>query len=289
MIKMLRSDKARSRALALLFISFFWDVAFNRHKFVNAYYGSGVFCPNLYIPENPLGDTYNEIVLPTYTCYYIAMYLWEHYYPGYCYFYYGDPFDGDPVVTASTYSNTLYALEQSSDKVTVFSKGHCTPWGTYGVHYQLLCTFYPDAAKDSIHIFPYTNQAKCRFCFIWHCGTARSYPVPPPYRDVDGPIGLPLAFTHNAAMTKYGTSGPCVYLGWIWLSPQFESEIPGHPPWQYAHFACYFFYRMHYYGLDVWYTLNYLAQEIYGIYDFESCPLYDSLIVWGNRYMTLNY
>ena len=45
-------------------------------KTVSATYGSGVFCPNRYIPEDPLGDTPDEIVLSTQSCYYINTYFY---------------------------------------------------------------------------------------------------------------------------------------------------------------------------------------------------------------------
>jgi hypothetical protein len=256
---------------------------------VSAYQGSGVFCPNRYIPEYPPGDTENEIVLSTQACYYIAYYLWEHYYPGTCYFMFGDPLWGQysPVVPES-YTIILDELEYYSDKVTVFSKGHCTPWGYNGQHYQLLCTFEPDAAKDSVHIWPGTDQGKRRFDFIWHCGTARSYPVPPPYYDPDGPYGMPFTFTHNVAMTKYGSSGPCVFLGWDWMSPQFENTIPQNQYWQWAQFAVAIFYYMHYDYWDLQYALNQLSLSIYGTY-FSNSPLYNDLVVWGNMNMALYY
>lgn len=136
---------------------------------VSANYGSAVFCPNRYIPyPDPPGDTENEIVLSTQACYYIAGYLWEHYYPpGPCYFLFGDPLWGQysPVVPES-YTIILDNLQDGSDAITFFSKGHCSPWGSednywpwgVGDHYQLLCTFEPTAAQDAVHIWPATDQ-----------------------------------------------------------------------------------------------------------------------------------
>lgn len=257
-----------------------------------ANYASGVFCPNNWKPLPPpdgAGDTANELLLSQQACQYIHNYLDAHY-DGYCYFYYGDTEPpnppSNPRVYPSTYYNTLVALEQSNNKVTIFSKGHCVPWGN-GVHYKLLCTDDPDAATDN-DIFLSTNQAKCCFNFIWHCGTARSYPVAPPYADEYGYIGMPLAFTHNVAMAKYGSSGTCVFLGWNWQSPQFENRIPQNSNWQWAQFAVAVFYYMHCYGWNLMSTLNYLANLIYGT-SFLSSPLYNDLIVWGNMYMYLSY
>jgi hypothetical protein len=150
-----------------------------------------------------------------------------------------------------------------------------------------LCTVNPDAATDN-NIFLSTNQAKCRFDFIWHCGTTRSYPVAPPYRDSYGYIGMPLAFTHRVDMAKYGSSGPAVYAGWDWRSPQFENKIPQNNNWQWAQFAVGIFYYMRYNGWSLGYTLNQLSNWIYGV-DFNYSPLYNDLVVWGNMNMGLSY
>jgi hypothetical protein len=258
-----------------------------------ATYGSGVFCPNNWKPlplPNGAGDTDYELWLSQQSCLYIHNYL-NAQYDGSSYYYYGDIVPpnppSNPRVYPSTYYNTLYALEQSNSKVTIFSKGHCVPWGN-GIHYKLLCTDDPDAATDN-SIFLATNQAKCRFDFIWHCGTARSYPVAPPYQDYYGYIGMPLAFTHRIDMTKYGGSGPSVFLGWNWASPQFQDYITYvYPYWQWAQYAVAFYYYMHYYGFPVWYTLEYLSNWIYGTY-FSNSPLHNALIVWGNMNMYLSY
>ncbi len=257
-------------------------------------YGAGVFCPNNWSPDPPpngAGDTANELSLTQQSCQYIYNYLDAHY-DGTCYFYYGDTTPpnppSNPRVYPSTYYNTLTTLEQSNNKVTVFSKGHCVPWGN-GAHYELLCTDNPDVATDN-SIFLATNQAKCHFDFIWHCGTSRSYPVAYPYSDAYGYIGMPLAFTHRVDMTKYGTSGPAVYAGWDWTSPQFENRIPQNTNWQWAQFATAVFYYMH--NNPTWSlgtTLNYLATTIYGSANFQSCPLNNQLVVWGNMNMVLSY
>jgi hypothetical protein len=255
-------------------------------------YAAGVFCPNNWSPQPPpygAGDTLNELLLSQQTCQTIYNYLNAHY-DGYCYYYYGDldPTQPphSPIVYSSTYYNTLTTLEQNNIKVTVFSKGHCVPWGS-GVHYKLLCTDNPDAATDA-SIFLATNQAKCKFDFIWHCGTARSYPVAPPYQDIDGHIGMPLAFTHRLDMTKYGSSGTAVYVGWDWRSPQFDEKILENQDWLWAGFAELIFYCMHYNNWSLHYTLDILSQSIYSV-DFDQCPLYNSLIVWGNTNMYLSY
>lgn len=258
-----------------------------------ANYAAGVFCPNNWSPEpfpDGAGDTLNELSLSNQFCQMIYNHLDAHY-DGTCYYHYGDlnPTQPphSPVVYASTYYNTLTALEQNNNKVSIFSKGHCVPWGN-GVHYKLLCTDDTEAATDN-NIFLATNRAKNKFNFIWHCGTARSYPVAPPYSDAYGYIGIPLSFTHNVAMTKYGNSGPAVFAGWNWTSPQFETLIPENTLWNYANFAEKIYWFMHNYPTwSLGYTLNYLSNAVYGT-DFQYCPRYNDLIVWGNMNMVLSY
>ena len=89
-------------------------------------------------------------------------------------------------------------------------------------------------------------------------------------------------------MTKYGSSGQYVYIGWNWESYQFEDTIPQNQYWQWAQFATAIFYYMHYNYWDLQYTLNQLSLSIYGTY-FSNSPLYNDLIVWGNMGMSLYY
>jgi hypothetical protein len=275
--------------LCLLLVSAFQSIGIN---FVSAAeYGAGVFCPNNYSPDPfpyGAGDTEDELILSQLSLDYINDYL-HTLYDGYVFYYWGDT-DPDPprspTVTSSTYYNTLNSLQNYNSKVTVVSKGHCVPWGD-GNHYKLLCTVNPDAAYDST-IWDYTGQCKTRFNFIWHCGTARSYPVSIYYIILYGPKGMPLCFTHNVAMSKYGGSGPCVFAGWDYQSPQFENKIPENDYWQWAQFAVGVFYYMRYYGWSLGTTLNQLSYWIYGV-PFNYCPLYNDLVVWGNMNMVLTY
>ncbi|MEM2082062.1 MAG: hypothetical protein QW744_07335 [Candidatus Bathyarchaeia archaeon] len=254
---------------------------------VNAYYGAGVFCPNNYISNQWPWDTPDEINFSTTCCWYISAYLFSHYYPGQVYYKYGDPFDNDPIVTPDTYMDCLDYLEEQYSAVTVFSKGHCSPWGYGGLYRRLHCTINGTYARDSIEIYPHTDQFKCRFNFIWHCGTTNSYPYWPPFPP-DGPPSMPFAFTHNLGMTEYGNSGSCVFAGWDYASPQFYTVIPDHYPWQWGQLAVAVFYYMHYNYWSLGYTLNYLSNLIYGV-NFNQSPLYNELIVLGNMDMPLNY
>jgi hypothetical protein len=261
---------------------------------VSAYQGAAVACPNKYIHDQWPWDTPDEIEFSTHCCYYIYSYLDEHYDPGPVAIRYGDPiWYTQPPVTAQTYMDGLDYLEANADAATIVSKGHGTPWGYGGIYRKLLCT-YGDAARDSIEIYPHTGQQpgqfKCRFNFIWHCGSANTYPYYPPWPP-DGPPGLPFAFTHNVGMDKYGdydNSGSRVFVGWNWVSPQFFNVIPDHAPWQWGQLAVAIFNYMHYDELSLRDTLENLSLDIYGTY-FVDSPLYNDLIVWGNMDMTLDF
>jgi len=97
---------------------------------------------------------------------------------------------------------------------------------------------------------------------------------------------MPYCFTHNNGMSLYGGSGSHVFLGWSWMSPQFENTIPENYYWQWAQYAVGLYYYMHYYGWNLYTTLNDLSWQIYGT-DFFYSPLYADLIVWGNMNMYL--
>jgi hypothetical protein len=253
-------------------------------------HGAGVFCPNNWQPlPYPLGagDTLNELWLSTTACECISEYL-SDIYDGYVYFLWGDTDPKGPYVTSTMFYDALDDLENSNEKVSIFSKGHCCPWGSGSSnHLQLMMTLDWDPAHDA-DIWLHTNKCKTHFCFIWHCGTALHYPVAPPYRDQYGPYGMPLCFTHRIDMNKYGSTGPAVFAGWIFLSPQFENYIPGDDVWQWAHLAVGIFACMRYAGYSLGVALNEMSNQIWGD-NFNSCPIYNNLTVFGNMNMGLLY
>ncbi|MEM2098740.1 MAG: hypothetical protein QXU99_03195 [Candidatus Bathyarchaeia archaeon] len=255
-------------------------------------YGSAVFCPNNFVEGL---DTDSEVYTSSWTCAYVHWLLCDYYSYYHSSSFWHELYIGDNrtnPVDPEDYSYVLSFLQQWCDKVVFFSKGHCTPWGSIGRHRQLLCSLSDEGnnyqAKDSIHIFPYTDQYKCRFAFIWHCGTINSHS--PPWLDQDGPVSMPLAFTHNVGMARNGNSGSCIFLGFSWASPQFTSKISYQNPdknWWYCHFAYLFFENLSY-GDSVWEAINDVCYSIYGCY-YQNSPIYDSLWVLGNRDMTLEF
>jgi hypothetical protein len=99
---------------------------------------------------------------------------------------------------------------------------------------------------------------------------------------------MPFCFTHNLGMTQYGNSGPCVFIGWDWTSPQFENTDPQNNYWQWAQIATAIFYYMHYNYWSLSTTLDQLSLSVYGTY-IANIRLYNDLVVWGNMDMALYY
>jgi len=257
-------------------------------------YGAGVFCPNNYQPlPYPLGagDTVHELKLTFDACEYIRMY-YENVYDGYVYLLWGDTdpktFPFEPHVTSVMFFDALDDLENSNEKVSIFSKGHCCPWGSGSSnHLQLMMTLDWDPAHDA-DIWDHTNNCKTHFCFIWHCGTALHYPVPYPYADQYGPYGMPMCFTHRLDMRKYGSTGPAIFAGWIFLSPQFENYIRPGDVWQWAHLAVGIYWTMFHDRCSFGDALNIMSQQIWDR-DFDSCPIHNNLTVFGNMNLGLLY
>jgi hypothetical protein len=249
--------------------------------------GSGIFCPNTYIPP-PLGfDTPNEIALSTATCYSIKDLLSTEYQGG-----------AYLVINCSTngYKSILLMLKNYFDKAVVFSKGHRgqsgTTWYTNpkSTNHFSLMEHNPDGvglidySNDYPDVWDCTSESKNTFTFIWHCMTAEKYPegITPDYY---GPYGMPYCWTHNDdPMNKYSDTGSTVYLGWVGQSYQFETTVRG--AFDYADYAHHFWLFMCM-GYTVEQTLNGLAYYITWQYPFVTSDLYDKLVVWGNWKMPL--
>lgn len=240
--------------------------------------GTAVFCPNTYIPYPEGPDTENELYVSYQTCYYISNFLSN----------YGNNdlnyYRHDEQVGEYTWGAYLYTLKSNTDYATIFSKGHNVQnWNPN--HYMLLDNDAGDGATDSNHIWSYTSNNENYFVFIWHCGTAQSYPSS---QDAYGWYGMPYAFTQNNNMNYYGTTGDYIYMGWDWYSPQFETEITWQNPdlnWTYAHYA-YFFFDYMTNGNSVWTSLALVSDDI-GSTTFGGSGLYGDLVCYGNVYSDL--
>lgn len=221
--------------------------------------GSATFCPNNFHPGL---DTDNEIWLSTETCNSIHNFLSN----------YGDNVYNYKRINARWYDYTsvISALNSLCYKATIFSKGHNTPWGN-PYHFQLI-DLIGEGVRDSQRIYPYTSGARNRFVFLWHCATAHSYPS---QYDEYGWRGHAYCWTRQNYMSTNGywsSSGAYVFLGFSNYSHQFEDYVPGHYPFQFAHFA-YLVIQSLSYGNTVREALDDASQTIYGK-NFYQTPLY---------------
>jgi hypothetical protein len=121
-------------------------------------YGYAVFNPNCFV--NGV-DSSNEIDYTDVICGDIDAFLNNFY--GSIYYHYWCHGSEDSPVYPSDYTDTLETLQDYCTWVTVFSKGHCVPWGYNFDHRELLCTlssFDPpngQQVKDSTDIWPHTD------------------------------------------------------------------------------------------------------------------------------------
>lgn len=175
-------------------------------------------------------------------------------------------------VTASAYSNDAQYAQTYAYQVAVFSKGHCTPWDPGQYHRQLL-VIDGNNARDSQHIYPYTSQGKHRFVFLWHCGTAMSYPS---QYDQYGWQGMPYCWTRNNNMAIQGYtsgSGSHVFIGFHYWSHQFLDPT-NYGGFNYGDYCWYIFWNLLYYDLPVSAALDLAAQQAFGQPSHTSTPMW---------------
>lgn len=248
-------------------------------NFVAATIGNAVFCPNNVVPGL---DTEYEITLSSATCFAIANLL-NNRNNVICYWMLN--------ATLYDYLGVLDILDTNYNPEIVFSKGHNVPWND-GTYYRLIeHNGDPNYVRDS-DIFDYTSD-RFAFVFLWHCGTAESYP-PGQSGGTYLEQGHGYCWTHNPNMYLYTNGGSQVFLGWNWTSPQFETDIYYGSIYNYAQVAYYFWAQMCD-GYTVDETLTFLATELFETWDFEDTALYSRYVngnysqlqVWGNMAMYL--
>jgi len=180
--------------------------------------------------------------------------------------------------TVSAYcSNTQYA-ESNYDKCAIFTKGHIAPWGAdqrppsgCGDHFALL-DHYGNRVRDCYEVFPNT-QGKHRFAWIWHCGTAFSYPS---WQDGDGWTGMPYCWTRNPSMALqgyYSNTGSHVYLGFCYYSHQFRDPT-GYAGHDYGYFAVRVFTYLLQYHYSVSTALDLASQDAFNQPSYTGTPLF---------------
>lgn len=152
-------------------------------------------------------------------------------------------------VTEYTYLWYTDYCETYYDYCAVFSKGHDTPWGACGRHYELK-DYYGNGVRDA-DISDETGS-KHDFVFIWHCGTAHEYPRTRCYNTTcDGYLeyrGHCYAWTHDNGLaldgyTETSDTGSEVFLGFINASYNFKTETD-YSDFDYGGFAAYFYYYL---------------------------------------------
>ena len=180
--------------------------------------------------------------------------------------------------TASSYSSHTQYAESHYDKVAVFSKGHCVPFGAdnrapwgVGDHFKLL-DHYGNGVRDSYEIYPYT-QGKHRFVYLWHCGTAFSYPTS---YDGDGYTGMAYCWTRDNGMSLYGyssSSGTHVFIGFCNYSHQYRDPT-GYGGHDYGYFVVRVFTYLLQYHYSVSTSLDRASQDAFGQSSFTGTALY---------------
>jgi hypothetical protein len=187
----------------------------------------------------------------------------------------------DQYATKQQYMNDLSSLSSSYYNLVVYSKGHEWNWtminGNTG-NFELIPNDYGTngAVQDSNNVYPYTTTAD-RFVFLWHCGTAMSYP------STDGSSGwegMAYDFTHDNSMHTSGLTNPDtgsdVFMGFIWYSPEYYNST-GYNSNNYGDFVTYFYQGLLQYGDTVSEALNYASGLTLGNSNLALTPFYTGM------------
>lgn len=228
-----------------------------------------LYAPNYWVDGTDYG---NEL---TYTsqCVNTIMNLFSTYGNNYGWLY---NCQGTSATVSSYISNTQYA-ENNFNNVAVFSKGHEVPFGadnhppTGGDHYEIL-DHTGLHVRDSYEIYPYT-QGKAHFVYLWHCGTAMSYP---PWLDGDGYTGMAYCWTRDSTMSLYGyssNSGTRVFIGFCNYPHQFLDPT-GYAGHDYGYFVDRVFTYLLQYHYSVSTSLDKASQDAFNQPSYSGTPLY---------------
>jgi hypothetical protein len=172
-------------------------------------------------------------------------------------------------VSASYYVYMTRYYEENYDYCAVFSKGHCTPWGTCQEHYCLkahLGSSIKDATLKDVTGNDYD------FVFIWHCGTAEEYPSTvcnnPACSGYGEYKGMCYSWTNDNTLATNGhnettDNGAEVFLGFINASYNFVTET-GYDSYDFGGFAATFYYYLLVHNCDVKEALYYASRDTLG-------------------------
>lgn len=226
--------------VSLLLISL---LAFSTMQLISGNFASASTCAANFLPTYYVAgtDTPNEITLSHSVANYIVSVL-NSKYPIYDY--------RDSACTGNNYKTILSAL-QNYDNAVIYSKGHRNAKTCdYGnTHYGLIMN--DSTTVWDYDIYPRTSSKNVH-SFIWHCQTAIMPTGTNP--DACGYRGLPIAFTHNLNIPRWGSTGSQVYLGWTDSVPPYPYPQPlgGLPQYEwtinanynYAQVAALYYYYM---------------------------------------------
>lgn len=203
-------------------------------------------------------------------------------------------------LAVTDYCNTNY------DYCAVFSKGHDTPWGECGRHYQLLA--HNGEGIQDADIIDETGY-DYDFVFLWHCGTANEYPGTvcsnlqcDGYNEYRGHC---YSWTKDNTLATDGyaettDNGAEVFLGFVNASYNFKTGT-NYDTYDYGGFAATFYYYLVNLDRSVKSALNSASVDTLGA-SFDSSALYNGanvtvppfedpfwsyLAIYGNGDLTL--
>ena len=224
-----------------------------------------LFTPN-YISGDPPGEASYSDSVANMVYYYFYTYGSNYGYSYNC---------EDSSATVSNYMSTLSYAQNNFYNSVVYSKGHEVPYGD-GNHYAIL-----DHTGTYLDDYPNIYQstgASDRFIFLWHCGTAMSYPTWWDTWNGGGYPGMAFDFTHNNGMHTdgYGSpdSGVYAYLGFIYYSQEYLTGT-GYNNHNYGDFVTIFYQYLLQYHYSVNSALDAAAILTLGSTSFGSSQLHN--------------
>ena len=231
-----------------------------------------LFTPN-YISGDPPGEaSYSDSVAN------MVYYYFYTYGSNYAYTYNCE----DSAATVSNYMSCLSYAQNNFYNSVIYSKGHEVPFGD-GNHYEILdhnaadLTDYPD-------VFDSTG-ASDRFVFLWHCGTAMSYPTWWDTWNGGGYPGMAFDFTHDNSMSHngYGSgadTGVYVFLGFIYYSQEYLTGT-SYQSYNYGDFVTIFYQYLLQYHYSVSSALDAAAILTLGSSNFGNSALHTGIVTGG--------
>jgi hypothetical protein len=234
-----------------------------------------MFTPNYHVNnvDQPGEETYSNSVANMIT------YYFENYGSNYGFIYNCE----DSSATQSQYESSLNYAQSKYYNTVVYSKGHEWTWGGDLNHYELVANNYiqqgdQNGVRDSQNVYPNTGSSD-RFVFLWHCGTAMSYPS---WQSTDGLgwTGMPYDFTHDNSMSFNGYASPdngvYVFNGFWQASPEYQ-DLTNYGTNNYGSFVTIFYQYLLQYHFSVNAALNAASASTLGYSYFGNAPLYTGI------------